>query len=275
MFDANTGTPLNSGILANEDTNDKIDIEESGDYVIPFFHTTGSTLIFLIVIPKGSFDINEAKEYTMSGASQNCFIALDHNSLSYLYYGVVISENYSPARSLVTDLRNFDFFVERPTIFSEITTVLAIEDPVSTPALSYTSVSASSASPPAIFVTPHSVTPGAVEYYAHIDDSDFIGTYNSSTSVSEVIDFGCLHSSNPDFFIFTVETLNSEPIPTWVTFDDVQESLTLSQTPTVTVRTEFQFQIRIDYGVETFYKKFFITISPPEETSESSGISVF
>lgn len=181
---------MNSGIIANVDVDTHIDMEESGPYIVTFFYDSSNSEYFLTVIPKQTFDINEVKEFTFSGARQHCFISVNKGGQDLMYFGTSVGLRFTPARSLAKDIRMIDFFVSRPTVFSEIVSDFEITDSTGQKFFSsFPTINANTTPfsiPSAVGIT----YTGSIFYSPFIQDEDFVKAFEGESFVNETIDFG-------------------------------------------------------------------------------------
>ncbi|CAI2379148.1 unnamed protein product [Moneuplotes crassus] len=259
-LNSTTGEPVFSGLKTFITSAVVYNLEELDSQIVVMAKDYDRSQIFIMLIKKDNFQ-DEISEYYQTGEYFYTSKAISSNGKELLVLGGEISSDYSFLRVPPQDLGVVDYMVQRSTIFTSISTTFDLRDPsTSLPTLNVTTLSITNQSSAGVAVNTETITELAGEYYVNIMNDDFNKSYLSEVVITQTLTLGCTNSADPVSLIHSVQELNGQSVPSWVSFDAATEVLTLNKTPVVNGTQLFQFAIQSQYGSDTYSKRVFITV---------------
>ncbi|CAI2379323.1 unnamed protein product [Moneuplotes crassus] len=280
-----SGEPESSGLKTSASPAEVYNLEELDSQIVMMGKDYSRSHIFIMLTKKHNFPgkfwcqqskfpkfmemafenevccLDEIDEYYQTGEYFYTSKAITLNGFELLILAGTISRDYSFLRVLPQDLGVVDSLVQRPTIFTPISTIFDLRDPAAPlPTLNVTTPSITDQSSAGVTVATEIVTEVTGEYYINVMNDDFNKSYLSDVTITQTLTLSCTNSADPVSLVHSVQELNGHSIPGWVSFDAATEVLTLNKTPVVNGTQLFQFAIQSQYGSDTYSKRVFITV---------------
>ncbi|CAI2375223.1 unnamed protein product [Moneuplotes crassus] len=259
-INATNGDPLSSGLIMSTTNGELRDIEEIGQYISIVYVDYTVSKIFIAFIDKLSSSIT--KELELTGASVVASKYKVINGVEYIFMGGTIGNVYRLLKTKYSNIEKYTFTKLVSTKFSSKTSFLLEDPPSALPALNLTNKNVAENLTASLQFSSETITEYDIEYYGVIDKEDFNKAYLPDIKIEEYLNLTCKYSYDSFQTTYDLVELEGEQIPSWMTFNETEESILLNRTPNAEKETLFKFGIDIVHASQSSSKKVYLTIMP-------------